>query len=224
MTHLKLKILLSCSFLLLVLIIVNCAQVTVQRKYYLLDYPGVASDSALITGPPLPLKVMVHTMKLPRTYDRTNIVVRYSAHQIDYYRYSLWAIKPQIIISDLIARQIQANKLFLKCEREFLDENPDYEIIGYINAIEKFHNEEFTAAHLSMTLYLRRGEDFQLVVKHQFDRQEQLYSADMSFFAKKMSDILREETDKMNAKIVAYFKEKEKLHQNNEEINKKINY
>jgi len=206
MNRLKMKYLPFLTLLVLTtLILSHCAQTTIQRKYYLLDYPGVAKDSALVVEAPFSYKVMVQTMKLPRTYDRTNIVVRYSAHQIDYYRYSLWAIKPQIIISDLITQQLQAYRIFIKCEREFLDENPDYEIIGYIQAVEKFHNEAFHAAHLAMTLYLRRSDDFKLLVKHEFDRQEELFSLDMSFFAKKLSDILREEVDNFTTKIIQYF-------------------
>jgi len=183
----------------------NCSKKAIQRKYYLLDYPGVIKDSTLVMQTPFPFKVMVHTMRIPRTYDRTNVVVRYSAHQIDYYRFNLWAIKPQVIISDLIAQQVQTHRIFQKCEREFLDENPDYEIVGYVEAVEKFHNEEFNAAHLAMTLYLRRSNDFQLLVKHKFDRQEELYNLDMSYFAKKISDILREEVDKFNQKMIDYF-------------------
>ncbi len=189
----------------LIMIFSTCAQMQVQRKYYLLDYPGVAQDSLMHHKSPFPYKLQVQTMKLNRTYDRTNIVVRFSAHQIDYYRYSLWAIKPQIIISDLINQQIQANRIFIKCEREFLDENPDYEIVGYINAIERFHNEAFNAAHLAMTLHLRRSDDFEIILKHQFDRQEELSNPDMTYFAKKMGDILREEVDEFLPRIADYF-------------------
>lgn len=185
---------------------IQCAQTTIQRKYYLLDYPTTPRDSTLIPNTALPLKVLVQTMKIPRTYDRINVVVRYSSHQIDYYRYSLWAIKPQILVSDLINQQIQGYRLFQKCEREFLDENPDLEVIGFINAIEKFQSDAYTAAHLSMTLYLRRSDDFEPLVKHQFDRQVQLFQADMSFFIKKLSDILREETDLFIYKMSDYFK------------------
>jgi ABC-type uncharacterized transport system auxiliary subunit len=199
----KIGLLVVLTFLILVN---NCSQSTIQRQYYLLDYPGVVRDSSMVMLVPFPVKVMVQTLKLPRTYDRTNIVVRYSAHQIDYYRYRYWAIKPQIMISDLIARQLQSYRLFLKCEREFLDENPDYEIIGYINAFEKFHNEAFIAAHLSITLYLRRSDDFTLLIKHEFERQEQLYQDDMAYFAKKMSDILREEVVIFTHKMIKYFK------------------
>lgn len=199
-----------CFILLLIIVFFACAQTQVQRKFFLLDYPGVASDSLKNFQGPFPYKLQVQTMKLNRAYDRTNIVVRFSAHQIDYYRYNLWAIKPQIIISDLINQQIQANHIFVKCEREFLDENPDYEIVGHIIAIERFHNEAFNAAHLAMILHLRRSHDFEIILKHQFDRQEELSNPDMTYFAKKLGDILREEVDKFLPQIVDYFRNLEK--------------
>lgn len=189
----------------LFLLIMGCAQETVQRKYFLLEYPPVLKDSTLYVPKPFPYKLLIHNMKLPRTYDRTSIVVRYSSHQIDYYRYSLWAIRPQILVSDLIARHFQEYKLFLKSEREFLDEKPDYEVVGYINAIEQFDNKLYTAAHLSMVLYVRRSSDFALLVKHEFDRTEELPTFEMSLFAKTLSDILREENDNFVLKIINYF-------------------
>lgn len=192
------------------MLLINCAPKIVQRKYFLLEYPSILKDSSLVLQEPFAYKVQIQNMKLPRTYDRTSIVVRYSTHQIDYYRYSLWAIRPQILVSDLVAKHFRAYHLFEMSEREFLDEKPDFEVIGYINAIEKFENDLYKAAHLSMALYLRRSSDFDLIVKHEFDRTEELPTFDMSLFAKKLSDILREECDIFIGKIINYF-ESQKL-------------
>jgi len=188
-----------------IFLLAGCAQETVQRKFFLIEYPLVLKDSTLYVQQPFPYKVLIRSLKLSRTYDKTSIVVRYSSHQINYYRYSLWAIRPQIMVSDLIARHFQEYRLFLKSEREFLDEKPDYEVVGQINAIEKFDNKLYTAAHLSIVLYLRRSSDFVPVVKHEFDRTEELSTFDMSIFAKRLSDILREENDKFIGKIIHYF-------------------
>ena len=199
------KYILPTLIILITGIILACSPKSLQRKFYLLDYPGNPSDAALVRTVPFPVKVQVQNLKLPRTYDRTNIVVRFSSHQIDYYRYRHWAIKPQIMISDLINEQLQGYNLFSKCEREYLDENPDYEILGNIDAIEKFSNPQFVAGHLAMTFYLRRSEDFELVARHQFDREIEFGNDDMAFFAKSLSDALREEVDRFIPAIINYF-------------------
>lgn len=183
----------------------SCATKAIQPQYFILDYLPVLRDSTLQVDKPFPVKVQVQTMKIPRTFDRVSIVVRYSAHRLDYYRYNLWAIRPQITISDLIADHIARYGIFKKCQREFLEERPDYEIIGNIEAIEKFDHEAFTAAHLSMKLYLRTYDGYENLLNHEFDRVEELPVFRMELFAQKLSDILEEETNHFIRKMIVYF-------------------
>ena len=198
---------LKCNLLLFLIgIICSCATRAIQPKYYILDYRAVIQDSSLVVKKPFPYKVQVQTMKIPRTFDRVSIVVRYSAHRLDYYRYNLWAIRPQITISDLIADHISRFGIFMQCQREFLDERPDYEIIGTIEAIEKFDNEAYTAAHLAMKLYLRTFDGYENLLSHEFDRQEEMPVFRMELFAQKLSDILEEEVNKFIEKMIIYFK------------------
>ena len=183
----------------------SCATRSINPKYYILDYRPLLRDSTLTVKTPFSYKVQVQTLKIPRTFDRVNIVVRYSAHRLDYYRYNLWAIRPQIIISDLIARQISNYGIFKKCQREFLEEPPDYEIIGTIEAIEKFDNISYTAAHLAMKLRLRTFDGYENLILHEFDREVEMPVFRMELFAKKLSDILREEIDNFVLKMIDYF-------------------
>ncbi|MCD4665856.1 MAG: PqiC family protein [Bacteroidales bacterium] len=191
------------------LLFTGCATKSFRPQYFILDYRPVLQDSTLTVDVPFPHRVQVQTMKIPRTFDRVSIVVRYSTHQLDYYRYKLWAIRPQITISDLIARQISNYNIFHSCQREFLEERPDYEIIGVIEAIEKFDNEAYTAAHLAMRLYLRSYDGYENLLSHEFDREEEMPVFRMELFAKKLSDILQEEVDNFIRKMIVYF-EKEK--------------
>lgn len=192
----------------------SCTNKAIRPRYYILDYRPILRDSTLTIARPFPYKVQVQTMKIPRSYDRVSIVVRYSTHQLDYFRYSLWAIRPQITISDLIANHISEYNIFLKCQREFLDERPDYEISGVIDAIEKFENPEYTAAHFAMKIYLRSFESYEELLVHQFDREEQMPVFQMELFAKKISDILQEETDIFIGKMVQYFNQNQKTESN----------
>ncbi len=198
------------TILLLAFIICSCATKSINPKYYILDYQPVLRDSTLMVEKPFPYKIQVQTMKIPRTFDRVNIVVRYSAHRLDYYRYNLWAIRPQIIISDLIADHIARFGIFKNCQREFLEERPDYEIIGNIEAIEKFDHEQYTAAHLALKLYLRTFDGYENLLLHEFDRTEEMPVFQMELFAQKLSDILEEEVNQFIRKITIYFNQKTK--------------
>lgn len=196
--------------LLAIFLAYSCATKAVEPKYFILDYTPVLRDSTLSVASPFPYKVQVQTMKIPRTFDRVSIVVRYSAHRLDYYRYNLWAIRPQITISDLIADHLTRFGIFKKCQREFLEERPDYEIIGTIEAIEKFDHEAFIAAHLAMKLYLRTYDGYENLLSHEFDRTEELPVFRMELFAQKLSDILEEEVNRFIQKIIIYFDQNSK--------------
>jgi ABC-type uncharacterized transport system auxiliary subunit len=192
-------------------IIDSCSTKAIQPKYYILDYQPVLRDSTLMVAKPFPYKVQVQTMKIPRTFDRVSIVVRYSAHRLDYYRYNLWAIRPQITISDLIADHISRFGIFKECQREFLEERPDYEIIGNIEAIEKFDHEQYTAAHLALKLYLRTYDGYENLLSHEFDRVEEMPVFQMELFAQKLSDILEEEINIFIRKMIVYFNQKSEI-------------
>lgn len=183
----------------------SCATKSIQPKYFILDYQPVLRDSTLTVATPFPYKVQVQTMKIPRTFDRVSIVVRYSAHRLDYYRYNLWAIRPQITISDLIADHISRFGIFKACQREFLNERPDYEIIGNIEAIEKFEHEAYTAAHLAMKLYLRSFDGYENLLIHEFDRVEEMPVFRTELFAQKLSDIVEDEVNYFIRKMINYF-------------------
>ncbi len=77
-----------------------------------------------------------------------------------------------------------------------------------INAIEKFENPEYTAVHFAMKMYLRSFESYEELLVHQFDREEQMPVFQMELFAKKISDILQEETDIFIGKMIHYFNQK----------------
>lgn len=194
----------------------TCMTKAIHPKYFILDYRPVLRDTSLTINPPIPNIVQVQTMKIPRTFDRVNIVVRYSAHRLDYYRYNLWAIRPQTTISDLIAHHITEYGIFHRCQRELLDERPDFEIVGSIDAIEKFDHETYTAAHFAMKMSLRTYEGYETLLTHEFDREEEMPVFRMELFAKKISDILQEEVDDFIRKIIQHFKEQRKLEKQKE--------
>ncbi len=204
MQSVSIVIMMTCS------LITGCATRSIHPKYFILDYKPVLRDSTLKIEKSLPYKVQVQTMKIPRSFDRISIVVRYSAHQLDYYRYNLWAIRPQFTISDLIANHITEYGVFQKCRREFLEEQPDFEITGEINAIEQFAHESYAAAHLAMRLSLRTYDGYEELVVHEFDREEELPVSRMELFAKKLSDIVREETDIFIRQVIDHFQERSK--------------
>jgi ABC-type uncharacterized transport system auxiliary subunit len=187
------------------LLLAGCARDTLVTRYYLLDYQPDPVNPKLILSQPFPYRVQVLNFKIPRSYDSIRIIARYSSHQINYYRYSLWAVRPQMAIADLLMQHINAYQLFKDCEREFLEERPDYEITGEVQQVERYESQGYTAAHLKMTFDLYDYNSANKVVTHEFDREVPIAQEEMTIFAKVISDIIDQETENFLVDVVDYF-------------------
>lgn len=183
----------------------SCVREVPRTRYYILEYKPILKNQKLAVDEPFPCRVLVSDFEIPRSYDSVRIVSRQSSHQINYFHYSLWAVRPQVVIADLVASHLNAYHTFDRSQREFLDERPDYEITGYIHKIERYESGIYRAAHLQVDYYLYNYETNEIVFKHQFDRDVELTTAEFNFFAKKVSDIIREETDLFVGKLIRYF-------------------
>lgn len=193
------------SIALLVFILIGCSRNIMVTTYYLLDYYPAAKNEKLILERPIPAATQVTTFKIPRSFDSIRIIARFSSHQINYYRYSLWAVRPQIAVADLIVQHINAYTLFHECQREFLHKIPDYEITGEIYQIELYDSDDYAAAHLKMVIELYDRSKNERVVIHEFDEERSIPVDNMTVFAKALSDIINIETENFLEKVVLYF-------------------
>jgi len=196
---------LSLLVLLLVMVFTGCTRQIVGTKYYLLEYLPTTDNDRLSLQEPIPKRVLVRNFKIPRSYDSIRIIARFSSHQINYYRYSLWAVRPQIAIADLLVQHINAYHLFKSCQREMFEGRPEFEITGEIFQIERFESEQYSAAHIRMSIELYKYDNKERVVEHTFDREVPLHTESMTIFAKVVSDIVEDEVENFLVKMVDYF-------------------
>jgi len=176
-----------------------------ETSYYLIEFVSSRSNPKLIRETPIPYKVQVLNFKIPRSYDSIRIIARYSSHQIDYFRYSLWAVRPYVAVADLLVQQINTYHIFKDCQREFLDERPNYEISGEVSQIERFESASYSAAHLKMEYVLYDFDTRDILLRHKFDREVAVPAGNMSIFAKAVSDMVQEESETFLVDVVAYF-------------------
>ncbi len=208
------------KFILILLIIyISCSQQIPERRYYVIDYntePDTNFIAACSTATfPLNYKVIITPLKIPRIYDRKNIVVRYSTTELNFYRYNLWALRPDENLTDLIYRQIRNSKIFNKVATEFIKENPDLEIRGEILSIEQYYYKSedqkifYSSAHLAMKLQLYDFEHIDPLLEYSFDKTKDIYKDDINYFVLQIANIVKEETNNFIKKIVDYYCEKD---------------
>ncbi len=183
----------------------GCTRQILLTSYYLIEYQPRTTNQNLILEKPLPYLVQVRNFKIPRSYDSIRIIARYSSHQINYYRYSLWAVRPQIAIADLMVQHINAYRIFKNCQREFLQERPQYEITGKILQIERYESDQYSAAHLKVQISLYDYETNEILVNHTFDREVPIPQEKMTIFAKAISDVISVETEIFLEQTIEFF-------------------
>ncbi|MBP7462642.1 MAG: membrane integrity-associated transporter subunit PqiC [Candidatus Delongbacteria bacterium] len=193
------------------ILLLRCGQTIPERHYYLLDYPilpgtvhHIKSDERFAHR--LPFIVQMGMLTIPKIFDRSNITVRYTTTQLNYYRYHLWALRPDENIRDLIYRHILAADIFEEFRQDYTRLHPELEIRGDIISLERYEyrDEKVSSfsAHLEMRIMLVNLKTGQIRSEHYFNRNETLYQAEMNRFVLTLSQIIKEETDAFIKKIL----------------------
>ena len=191
----------------LVILLLGCSRMQWAR-FYLLDYVPPITESDVLTEP-YPYTIQVKDFKIDKTYDNSRIVIRQSAHEVYYDRWSLWARRPPDAMTALLINHIRALNLVDKCKKTYLDKRPDYIITGTIHNIEKYVSDlplnEFQRADICMTIQMLEVKTNNTVVSYEIKRYAPLYTESMSFFAKTLSDTLKNEITIFLRKVQEYF-------------------
>lgn len=189
----------------LLLLLGGCSSAPIERNYYVVDYNPVSSDLQYVLFEPLPFRVQVPDSRISKIYDRSQVVFRHSAHKIEYAPYDLWAVRLSSAIPDAMTNHLVRYNTFTVTQRDFLVEKPDYEVVTYINRLEFLKSDYYKAVHLDMDIFLRQGSDLTYLVRHSFNREDEVYSDDIEIFVQQLSKTVKEETDSFIEKILFYF-------------------
>ena len=193
--------------IILAILLLGCSRMQWAR-FYLLDYVPPITKNDVFTEP-YPYTIQVKDFKIDKTYDNSRIVIRQSAHEVYYDRWSLWAKRPPDAMTSLIINHIRALNIAEECKKIYLDKRPDYIITGTIHNIEKYVSDlpfnEFQRADISMTIQMLEVKTDNTVVNYEIKRYAPLYTESMSFFAKTLSDTLKNEITIFLRKVQEYF-------------------
>ncbi len=193
--------------LLMIILIISCTKRYIAR-YYILDYnPQINVENQF--EKPFPYNLQVKEFKIDRTYDNSRIVIRQSAHQIYYDRFSLWARRPQEAITFLLVNHINKLHIVKNCKERFIDDSPDFIISGQIHSIEKYQNDLLLRADIHISLTLTKVSTNQIVLNKEIVSYTPLYTNKMNYFAKTISDNLDKEFSNFILDMVNYFKSEE---------------
>lgn len=161
---------------------------TQQSRYFVLHMnPPRQSPGAVIPG-----LARVRNLDAESTYDKFQIVVRRNPYELSYRDTDVWAVKPNRMISDLLARRLQEYGLFSGVTRELGEQRPDYSLDGDLHAVELYDSGDRLFAHLSLSLRLARFRDGEVLWTYSFDQRREVPTLEFAHAIRILSELLDE--------------------------------
>lgn len=160
--------------------------VSSSRSYYVL-----ASDPA--DRPPEPtIKGAVRVMNLDAdaAYEKFQLVIRKNPYELHYSDLHVWAVKPNQMISDIIARTLLETGAFEDVFRTLGERRPDYTLGGDLNALEIYDSDDVWYAHLALSLRLSRFSDGAQVWQMSYDQRKLVPSKTHAQAVRALSELL----------------------------------
>lgn len=168
-----------------------------ERSYYVLH--GVPLDST--ASREIPGLVRVRDLDAASVYEKFQIVVRRSPYELRYSNSDVWAVKPNRMISDVLARTLSDARVFTAVSRELGELRPDYILSGDLHAIEVYDSGDIWYAHLSLSLSLSRFDTGQTLLTYDFDQRKPVPSRTFSQAARALSELLSSAVDGFIGKL-----------------------
>ena len=159
----------------------------VERNYYVLHGDPVEPG---VRARPVDGLVRVRDMDTDTVYEKFQIVVRRSPYQLRYSEQNVWAVRPNQMVSDLIAQALERTHTFTGVTRQLLDARPQYTLAGKVIAIELFDSGDMWYAHLSLQLNLTRFGDGASIWAYEYDQRKKIDTESFEHGARALSELL----------------------------------
>ena len=137
----------------------------------------------------------VRNLNAESAYDKFQIVVRTSPYELSYRESQVWAVRPNRMISDQIARVLVERRVFDTVSRELGSTRPDIIIGGELHAIEIYDSQDVWFAHLAIGLHAIDFRSGEVLGSYSFDDRKQVRSLDFSTASRALSELLSKAID-----------------------------
>ncbi|RMF60557.1 MAG: hypothetical protein D6748_03820 [Calditrichaeota bacterium] len=182
---------------------VGCTKKAIVRQYYVIDFPvKIDSTSSL---PPLTQKICeIVPVRVAPVYTTNKIALRTRSHELTYFLYHVWAVKPDKAITHLMEKFFQAQHLFKEISSYLWKTQPDYELRTRVDRLELSEQKGRMFARVAMTLELYDLKTNQTVVYHVFDSSLPLQKKNINLFAAVVSSEIHHQLKEMATKMKLY--------------------
>jgi len=173
----------------------------VVSKYYTIEIPVSTVPAVPDSAQLIPIRCEIARVEMSPLYDRSQIINRSDSHEVTFYRYHQWAVRPSLAIGAFIENYMQDSKLFESVSARYSKVIPDYLFNTQIHRLEVLEERGRLTAHLELEFRILDHKDDRVLLRHRADRKEVLEQKDLNLFSRTVSEILLTELNKFNKQI-----------------------
>jgi len=198
-------------FMLSLLMLSGCfGRKSVMQKYYLLELPAVADSVHEKTQSKTSATCGIAEVKVADAFASSRIALRTNTHELRYYSYHKWAVRPGIVLSQLVEQYLQEQRIFAFTSNRNLKRLPDYELYTEVKHLEVVERDDALAAHLNIEFQLVDNSSGEILLRHKADSRNPLAEKKLNLFTATIGEIVHNELQVLSQKIISYLESTEK--------------
>lgn len=167
----------------------------VSTRYYIFEYPDKSTVSIKGNYSTVPGTCTVYPVEVSPAFATNQIAIRENTHEIRYFSFNQWAVRPEQGLTELLNRFLSENNIFLEVYRPSLIKEGDYILESRVYNLEVVSERKHYHARLSLEFILTDSKSGQPVKNHRADKTVPLEQRDLNLFASAISRIFIEEID-----------------------------
>ncbi len=195
-------------FFIVVMLISACSKRDITRRYYTIALATPAAMDTLLADTTFNYRVDIRDFLVARAFEQTRIAVRTATHELKYFHYHHWAVRPAYAIADMLYYVFDKKQMFRYISRG-LSYNPDYIITGEVKSLERVYTKSKDLVHVSLVIRLEKDSSTgRVLVRHDADVTRVMQDdQSMNRFAAIVSDIIYETSTEFMAKVAEQFQQ-----------------
>ncbi len=176
---------------------------SMPARFYILDYPP-GLEVNFEDESPVQKSLLIRTVEISPAYATTQIALRERTHEIRYFSFNQWAVRPEQSLTSLLTEFMNEHNIFRTVyTRPSLNLEPDYIMETIIHHMVLVEDGREYYARLSLEYALREFGNGETVLNHRADRKQVLEDKNLNLFAAAISEIFIDELGKFSGSILA---------------------
>ncbi|MEA1896819.1 MAG: ABC-type transport auxiliary lipoprotein family protein [Bacteroidota bacterium] len=175
----------------MLLILSGClSEQAIIKKHYIIEWQSDQESSNNESFEAIQGSCQITQIEISPVFERTQIVNRSGSHEITYYKYHQWAVRPSVPILEIIENYMESSGTFESISTRYSRKIPDYRLTTKIHQLEVIESSDAFSAHVNIEFRIINNSNNQVLLNHRSDKTETLPAKDLNLFARTVSNIL----------------------------------